>query len=123
MSCIAPCRSGRTCRRYFPAVTESKTSGRVGIPGSVMTSKSGKRCLSSTTALFHLYSLLQDTQTFIERCLGALGPSRSLLMNIMFRMLQAGRCLLKRQVCRHIREPCGDICLQKYFGGSVECSD
>src|SRR5881409_1845739 len=32
--------------------------------------------------------LVQGTQTFIERCLGSLGPSGSLLMNIMFRMLE-----------------------------------
>jgi len=67
--------------------------------------------------------LVQDTQTFIERCLGSPGPSGSLLMDVMFRMLKADRCLVKRQMGRDNREPCGDICPQKHFGDGVECPD
>src|SRR5438128_1413952 len=63
---------------------------------------------------------LQDTKTFIKRYLSPLPPSLSLLVNIMFRMLQTDGCLLERQAFRKIEAVYGQICLQKHFGRAVQ---
>src|SRR5436309_605880 len=61
----------------------------------------------------------ENTKAFVQHHLGFLLPSLNLLVTIVFRALEADRCLMKRQVRRNCRVSGSEICLHKNFGRPV----